>query len=229
MTQSKTGILFFSRNPFQESRHKQVHADREKNFKALHLMYDGVKKAIAASEIPSIELGQELQSGNSFAERMCKGLKLLFAEGYDHLIVIGNDCPHLEAEDLLLAKEQLHSGKSVIGYEKDGGAYLFALSKEDFDEEAFLQLPWQCENLGLALCDWLSLSKEVIELEEKEDIDNVEDLLFLILSLRISHILLLLRKLFHTSLNKGKEIPIHYSRLPGPEQALRAPPLLASL
>ncbi|MEL6253151.1 MAG: DUF2064 domain-containing protein [Bacteroidota bacterium] len=229
MTQSKTGILFFSRNPFQESRHKQVHKDREKNFKALHLMYDGVKKAIAGSEIPAIELGHQLQSGNSFAERMCEGLKSLFAQGFDQLIVIGNDCPHLEAEDLLLAKKELLSGKSVIGYEKDGGAYLFALSKENFDEQAFLQLPWQSENLGQALFDYLSSDREIIELEEKEDIDNVEDLLWLVLSLRISQILLLLRKLFNTAFKREKELPIHYSRLPGPEQSLRAPPFSLSL
>ena len=192
-------------------------------------MYDGVKKAIAAAGIPAIELGHELQSGNTFAEKMCEGLKMLFAQGFEQLIVIGNDCPQLEAEDLLQAKEELLAGKSVIGFEKDGGAYLFAISKDDFDEAAFLQLPWQSGGLGLALFEQLSASKELIVLEEKEDIDNVEDLLFLILSLRISQLLLLLRKLFHTALNKEKELPIHYSRLPGPEQALRAPPISLSL
>lgn len=192
-------------------------------------MYDGVKKAIAAAGIPAIELGHELQSGNTFAEKMCEGLKMLFAQGFEQLIVIGNDCPQLEAEDLLQAKEELLAGKSVIGFEKDGGAYLFAISKDDFDEKAFLKLPWQSGGLGLALFEQLSASRELIVLEEKEDIDNVEDLLFLILSLRISQLLLLLRKLFHTALNKEKELPIHYSRLPGPEQALRAPPTSLSL
>lgn len=192
-------------------------------------MYDGVKKAIAASEIPVIELGHELQSGNSFAERMCEGLKSLFAQGFDHLIVIGNDCPRLEAEDLLLAKKELLSGKSVLGYDQDGGAYLFAFSKEDFNEAAFLQLPWQSENLGKALCEQLSSVKEVVELEDKEDINNVEDLLWLVLSLRISQVLLLLRKLFHTALREEKELPVHFSRIPGPEQSLRAPPFFLSL
>ena len=129
-------------------------------------------------------------------------------------------------------------GKNMPYTSMNGNMYSFVakegyvgirLSKEDFDEQAFLKLPWQSGGLGLALFEQLSASKELIVLEEKEDIDNVEDLLFLILSLRISQLLLLLRKLFHTALNKEKELPIHYSRLPGPEQALRAPPISLSL
>lgn len=188
-------------------------------------MYDGAKKAIAASGIPMIELGHGLQSGDSFGERMCEGLKMLFAQGFDQLIVIGNDCPGLETADLLSAQGKLCEGQSVIGYDQNGGAYLFGFCKEDFDERAFENLPWRSQQLGKALYKLLATYRSVVELESKEDVDTLKDLLWILLSLKVSQLLLLLRKLFSQDLNQEKELAIHYSRLLGPEQALRAPPI----
>ncbi|MEM6802868.1 MAG: DUF2064 domain-containing protein, partial [Bacteroidota bacterium] len=160
-----------------------------------------------------------------FGERMCEGVKMLFAQGFDQLIVIGNDCPGLETADLLRAKEKLDKDQHIIGYDQAGGAYLFGLCKKDFDEKAFQNLPWRSQKLGKALAELLATSREIVELESKEDIDTVKDLLWLILSLKVSQLLLLLRKLFLQILTQAKELPLHYSRLLGPEQALRAPPL----
>lgn len=206
-----------------------MHADRQKNYQALHLLYHWVKKSIRDSHIPSIQLSEKEQKGNSFGARISAGLQKLFAEGYDHVIVVGNDCPRMNAADLVVAREHLEQGQLVLGKDADGGAYIFGLSKENFAPSSLEALPWNSSELGTALKDHLLSHGDVVELAIKEDINDEQDLQEVIGSSSLSLVLVLLKKLFHIILNRGKALPIHYvhQRIPG--HPFRGPPRSMSL
>lgn len=224
MLESKTGILFFSRSPYRESLHKKVHADRQKNFKALHLLYHWVKKTIEASQIPAIELSEKEQVGNNFGAKLSHGLSKLFSEGYDRVIVVGNDCPSMDPQDLLQAKKQLEAGNMILGHNEVGGAYIFGISKEAFSHQAFESLPWSSAKLGAALKEHLLRHGDVIELEVKEDINTEEDLFHVLISSLLNHLILLLQELILRIKREGRYIPIPYARQFSVGQPFRGPP-----
>jgi len=223
LTPIKTGILFFSRSPYRESQHKKIHADRQKNFKALHLLHHWVKKTITATKIPSFELSEKEQVGSTFGERLSHGLGNLFSLGYDRIIVVGNDCPSMDPEDLLRAREQLEAGNMILGHNVVGGAYIFGISKEAFSQEAFEALPWSSPELGFALKNHLLKHGDLIELEVKEDI-NTEDDLYQVRSSSLSLLIILLRKLFRSFRHQVKELPIPHACQFSIGQPFRDPP-----
>ncbi|MGD1847529.1 MAG: DUF2064 domain-containing protein, partial [Salibacteraceae bacterium] len=54
----------------------------------------------AASGLPAFVIDSTHQSGNSFGERISHAIQEVFNQGYDQLLVIGNDCPELHVERL---------------------------------------------------------------------------------------------------------------------------------
>jgi len=224
VSSTKTGILFFSRSPFRESLHKKIHSDKQKNFQALHLLYQWVKHTIRTTGIPVVELSEKEQIGDNFGARLSQGMGKLFNAGYDRVIVVGNDCPSMDREDLLRARQQLEAGNMILGHNVLGGAYIFGISKEAFSRDTFEALPWSKPELGEALKGYLLKHGALIELEVKEDVNTPEDLFQVLtfsLRSRLTHLLQELFRVFH---NTSKELPVHYSRQLILEQPFRGPP-----
>ena len=67
------------------------------------------------------------QSGDSLGVRMWNCFRVLFLEGYERIIMVGADVPHVRDEWLDEAEAQLESADVVFGPTEDGGYYLVAM------------------------------------------------------------------------------------------------------
>ena len=100
-----------------------------------------------------------------------------FASGYEQLLVIGNDCPQLDAARLRQAIVALTRADAVLGPATDGGVYLLGVARAHFEARTWATLPWQTATLGAALARQLRAGGAAIErLAPLADIDNEQDL-----------------------------------------------------
>lgn len=67
------------------------------------------------------------QRGRDLGERMWDCFRRLCGEGFERVIMIGADVPHVRAEWLDEAEEQLDTADIVLGPTDDGGYYLVAM------------------------------------------------------------------------------------------------------
>jgi len=113
------------------------------------------------------------QAGATFGERLAGAVRATFALGYEHLLIIGNDCPQLTAATLRRAVTAVRATGAVVGPAPDGGVYLLGLSQPLFESTAWLALPWQTQHLGAALRRQLrQLGAVVCQLSALADIDD---------------------------------------------------------
>ncbi len=115
------------------------------------------------------------QSGASLGERMFHAIAQTL-QHCDKVLLIGSDCPQLNAADLELAREKLTQGHDVIlGPTHDGGYYLIGLKKAY--RRLFDEIQWGTEKVlqetrGRAG----QLGLTLFELERKHDLDRPQDL-----------------------------------------------------
>jgi rSAM/selenodomain-associated transferase 1 len=67
------------------------------------------------------------QAGRGLGERMRNGFRVLLEEGFERVLTIGADVPHISEACLDEADESLDSADLVLGPAADGGYYLIAL------------------------------------------------------------------------------------------------------
>ena len=115
------------------------------------------------------------QKGSNLGERMKNAFEENFEKGYKKIVLIGSDLADLEGGLLNNAVQKLNDHEVVLGPAKDGGYYLIGMSK--MHPAIFKDKPWSKEQLFNVTMD--QLEKESIPtalLEEKNDIDTIEDL-----------------------------------------------------
>ncbi len=114
------------------------------------------------------------QKGNDLGERMREALRRINT-GFDFGVLIGTDCPVMDAEYLQQAAENLASGDDVvIGPAEDGGYVLIGTSG-DFPG-VFENIAWgKSEVLATTRLRVLNLSLRCTELELLWDIDDKDD------------------------------------------------------
>ncbi len=123
------------------------------------------------------------QKGDDLGQRMCNAFQFAFAEGARKTVIVGTDIPLLSKEVTLTAFKELENHQCVIGPSPDGGYYLLGLSH--FDGRIFQGIHWGTgEVLDQTLGAVASLGLTYTLLEKHFDIDDIEDLLRLRLSLR---------------------------------------------
>ena len=72
---------------------------------------------------------EKLQTTGDLGERMQAAFSLLFEQGYNKVMIIGSDCPHLQAAHIITAFEALERNDIIIGPAMDGGYYLLAMKQ----------------------------------------------------------------------------------------------------
>lgn len=179
-----TAILIFSRTEKDEAIQKQFLPNNHQsaNQKVAKSLIKNTLRTVKKTALPYFIVDSKQQNGKDFGEKFSNALKKIFNEGYDNVITIGNDCPALSANDLLMAKENFNRS-NTIGPAKDGGVYLIGIKKGSFDFESFKNLTWQTESLFISLKNYFdSEGQAIIMLDQKADIDSYTDLVNLILS-----------------------------------------------
>lgn len=121
--------------------------------------------------------GPELQVGRTFGQRLSSALAYGFGQGYERLVVIGNDCPQLTPARLRQAVASLETADAVLGPDPDGGVYLLGVSRHFFAADAWAALPWQSAVLGAALARCLHRAgATVCRLRPLAGVNNAHDL-----------------------------------------------------
>ena len=80
---------------------------------------------------------------HSFDEKFKQALQNAFSNGYEQVMIIGNDIPDLTPELLHSAFQQLNTNDVVVGPATDGGFYLLGLT--EFRHDFFNDIHW-CGN-----------------------------------------------------------------------------------
>ncbi len=142
-------------------------------FEALN---EDVLQKVKKTKLPFYVYDETLQIGPDFATRFTTAIQSVFSKGFDKIITVGNDTPHLTVDTLWRAYQNLNEGKTVVGPSLDGGVYLLGFQKNRFDAKQFRSLPWQKRNLFTELFKSFLRRGMLHQLPRLADIDSSEDL-----------------------------------------------------
>lgn len=115
------------------------------------------------------------QSEGDIGDRMASAFQLSFAAGMNAVVVIGTDCPDLNAPLMAEAFQLLRQHDLVLGPALDGGYYLIGLRR--LIPELFTGIPWStAEVLQQTITIAKRLGLAVAKLPLLSDVDRPEDL-----------------------------------------------------
>jgi hypothetical protein len=177
---STTAVLIFASSGARDSRAKGM---GKAGFLFDELTHHTIDK-VQHTGLPYFVHSDIDQQGDHFGERLTNSIQGVFDSGYDNVIAIGNDTPHLDLVHFRDALVSLEHRKTVIGPSRDGGFYLLGISGSAFAKARsqknsttpFSELSWNQDSLTMQLVGNLSKNGEDIEmLEQLMDIDCMED------------------------------------------------------
>ena len=114
------------------------------------------------------------QSDGDLGTRMRLAIAEALFEGTTHVVVVGTDCPTLDAPTIEAAFEALGRSDVVLGPAFDGGYYLIATSADH--PALFENIPWSStETLARTLDAATSAGLTVTLLRTMSDIDTADD------------------------------------------------------
>lgn len=121
------------------------------------------------------DLVYQPQGEGDLGTRMGRSLAVAFQDGIDRAVIIGTDCPGLNAELMTLAFEVQLSHDLVLGPALDGGYYLLGLRY--FIPELFIGINWGTSEV---LQQTVNIAKKlnlcIAYLPQLADVDRPEDL-----------------------------------------------------
>jgi len=169
-------LIFFSRTKADEAQHKSWFTEKSKNQDLASLLIEKSSSAIQAANIPVFHYNESNQKGDSFGERIANAYQEIFDLGYEQVISVGNDCIDLDKISWKEISLSLAAGKSVLGPNKRGGAYLIGIQKTNFQKKEFEELSWQKNTLYQELADFCKKNTDLEELNQFRDINSYYDL-----------------------------------------------------
>ncbi len=122
-----------------------------------------------------LDLVYQSQGEGDLGSRMARSLLQAFQSGAEKAIIIGTDCPGLNAQILATAFEKLHTFDLVLGPALDGGYYLIGLRQTI--PELFANIEWgtaQVFQKTVEIAQKFNLSQ--VNLIKLADVDRPEDL-----------------------------------------------------
>ncbi|MDZ8188364.1 MAG: TIGR04282 family arsenosugar biosynthesis glycosyltransferase [Nostoc sp. ChiSLP02] len=122
-----------------------------------------------------LDLVYQSQGEGDLGLRMARSLLQAFQSGVQKAIIIGTDCPGVNAEILATAFEKLDSVDLVLGPALDGGYYLIGLQQPTPD--LFANIEWGSDRVfqkTVEIAEKFNLS--YLNLPPLADVDRPEDL-----------------------------------------------------
>lgn len=114
------------------------------------------------------------QGQGDLGDRLERALAEAFGEGAGRVVIVGTDCPWLEASDLEEAFEALGRSEVVIGPAEDGGYWLLGLDRAR--PELLRGIPWSTPGVyDMTLRRAREAGLRVAELRRLRDVDTLED------------------------------------------------------
>jgi glycosyltransferase A (GT-A) superfamily protein (DUF2064 family) len=168
-----TAILLFAQTAKADALYKPL----AHNGALMDVLNEKVTKTAKASGFDFYHFTEVEQRGVGFGTRFTNSIQDVFDKGYDSVICLGNDTPLLTVKLIQDAADALRKGKAVKGKSLDGGLYLIAINKNNFDAPAFQDLPWQTSNLATSFHEYIAVQNQELEvLESLADLDTEQDL-----------------------------------------------------
>ncbi|GAB4413987.1 MAG: TIGR04282 family arsenosugar biosynthesis glycosyltransferase [Bacteroidia bacterium] len=116
-----------------------------------------------------------LQAGDDIGTRMAAAFRWGFAQGYQHIGLVGSDIPGLSAAILQAGLDQLARHDYSLGPARDGGYYFIGM--RELDEAVFAGKAWSTSQvLADTLADMAAGGGMCYLLPELSDVDEVGDL-----------------------------------------------------
>ena len=114
------------------------------------------------------------QASGDLGARMASAVGDALASGAERVVVIGTDCPDLDARVIETAFRHLASSDAVLGPATDGGYYLIGMSR--VHTELFGGIPWSAlDTLRVTLDRARASGISIALLDERRDIDTADD------------------------------------------------------
>lgn len=185
-------LIIFIKNPI-EGKVKTRLAATIGNKKALEIYLKLVNHTLSVAKEVNAEIhlffsdaiimeypfeNKNIQNGNDLGERMKNAFHQVFDLEKSKTIIIGTDCPGLNAAILKQAFLSLEKTDLVIGPAYDGGYYLLGMST--YHPQLFDQISWSTNEV-LKQTKKLSMDNNLsfTELKILSDIDTEDDLIYL--------------------------------------------------
>lgn len=112
------------------------------------------------------------QQGASFGDRLQNAVQTLSDLGYGRVVIVGSDCPDLQAGDIREAFQALRERRLVLGPDHRGGCYLIGLNVRD--RHRLYGVRWQhntdCQELVRRFG-----AENCLQLAVKLDLDSWDD------------------------------------------------------
>ncbi|MEH2289912.1 TIGR04282 family arsenosugar biosynthesis glycosyltransferase [Nostoc sp.] len=122
-----------------------------------------------------LDLVYQSQGEGDLGLRMARSLFDAFQAGAEKVIIIGTDCPGVNAQILATAFKKLHAFELVLGPAIDGGYYLIGLRQPI--PELFVNIEWGTAQVFQKTVDIAQkLNLSYVDLLPLADVDRPEDL-----------------------------------------------------
>ena len=155
-----------------------MHPDDFKNL-ALHIsLFNKTLELVQQTNLAYIIVDEQLQQGDTFAEKFCNAIDYSFGRGIDNLITIGSDCAALTKRNILEASEALLKRDAVVGKDNHNGIYLLGFKRKLFSRKEFLTFNWGSNQLFNNVVQYFSTKQHVAPyfLKVRIDLNHFRDL-----------------------------------------------------
>ncbi|MBD2020925.1 TIGR04283 family arsenosugar biosynthesis glycosyltransferase [Leptolyngbya sp. FACHB-36] len=123
------------------------------------------------------DISYEPQGEGDLGDRLTRAFDAALNQGSQSVVVVGTDCPYLDAALLDTAFDALQQRDLALGPAEDGGYYLIGLRK--LVPELFVEIPWSTAEVWqrtVAIAQRLGLSLDLDGLPTLSDVDYPQDL-----------------------------------------------------
>ena len=172
-------VLLFTHDSKTEVKHKSFssHSGKKVNIHIAERLIQSAKSRIIKSKLPYFICTTQNQNGITFGERLANAIEQVFDQGFEKVIVTGNDSPDLTVNSLTDAGKLLKENDLVIGPTQKGGTYLIGLSRKNYNRKLFEGLSWQTGSLLNSLIHYAqnqtnsyAITKRYFEINNQYDI-----------------------------------------------------------
>ncbi len=174
MQEKQSAILLFSQSAEADFAQKAFGLSFQRFSKVHKALVNKVINTAQASGLPVFEATSEIQRGTDFGSRLFHAIHWVSEQGFDQIIIIGNDSPGLTAAQIQEAAKCLNGGQSVLGKDQHGGAYLIGLNIDKTDLEAFKNIQWQTSKVFSQLTSLLPEVQVLVKIHT--DLNGLGDL-----------------------------------------------------
>ena len=140
----------------------------------LEVWYEGGNRLLMKNWLGT-DMAYRSQGSGDLGARMARTFSTAFHQGIERVVIIGSDCPGINATTIRTAFDLLDQFDLVLGPAEDGGYYLIGLSREA--PQLFQGISWGTSEVTAKTIDIANLLElRWINLEPLQDVDRAEDL-----------------------------------------------------